>query len=182
MVPRSDGKGKFDEGGREPMAQVGIDSEFIVAASEVLDEGVPSTDHPGRTKLFQPTHRPPSTPPARGLGQRRPPDATRARPVPRRTHPTSPAGRGRRQPMDVYRAVRPSGLGEQHLHSEGILTRRGVLGGGDARWPPCRVRRQLHGVVVGSGHWPVPTHPHRPHQLCELGGSDARCPLCAVRQ
>lgn len=40
------------------MARVGIDSEFIVAASEVLDEGVPSTDHPGQTKLFQPTHRP----------------------------------------------------------------------------------------------------------------------------
>jgi hypothetical protein len=39
------------------MARVGIDSEFIVAASEVLDEGVPSTDHPGRTKLCQPTHR-----------------------------------------------------------------------------------------------------------------------------
>jgi hypothetical protein len=36
------------------MARVGIDSEFIVAASEVLDEGVPSTDHPGRTKLFEP--------------------------------------------------------------------------------------------------------------------------------
>lgn len=40
------------------MARVGIDSEFIVAASEVLDEGVPSTDHPGRMKLFGPTHRP----------------------------------------------------------------------------------------------------------------------------
>jgi hypothetical protein len=40
------------------MARVGIDSEFIVAASEVLDEGVPSTDHLGRTKLFQSTHRP----------------------------------------------------------------------------------------------------------------------------
>jgi hypothetical protein len=34
------------------MAGVGVDSKFIVAASEVLDKGVPSTDHPGRTKLF----------------------------------------------------------------------------------------------------------------------------------
>jgi hypothetical protein len=31
-----------------------LDSEFIVAESEVLDEGVPSTDQLGRTKLFSP--------------------------------------------------------------------------------------------------------------------------------
>ena len=36
------------------MARVGINSEFIVAASKVLDEGVPSTDHLSRSKLFSP--------------------------------------------------------------------------------------------------------------------------------
>ena len=33
------------------------DLEFVVAASQVLDGGVPGADHSGRAELLQPTHR-----------------------------------------------------------------------------------------------------------------------------
>ena len=54
MGPRSDDEGEFGEDRTEPMAQVDIDTEFIVAAAEVLDERVPGTDHPCRAEPFQP--------------------------------------------------------------------------------------------------------------------------------
>ncbi len=40
------------------MPRVNIDAEFVVAAAQVLDEGVSGTDHVGRTKLFQAAHWP----------------------------------------------------------------------------------------------------------------------------
>ncbi len=40
-----DGEGEFGEGGREPMLWVLLRAEFVVATSEVLDEGVASADH-----------------------------------------------------------------------------------------------------------------------------------------
>jgi len=52
VVPRLDGEGKFREGGREPMLWVLLHAEFIVATSEVLDEGVSGADHPGRAQSF----------------------------------------------------------------------------------------------------------------------------------
>jgi hypothetical protein len=44
---RSDGEGKVGEGDREPMARIEVGGEFIVAAAEVLDEGVSGTDQSG---------------------------------------------------------------------------------------------------------------------------------------
>jgi hypothetical protein len=35
----------------------GVGAEFVVAAVEVLDEGVPSADYPGRVESFQAAHR-----------------------------------------------------------------------------------------------------------------------------
>jgi hypothetical protein len=55
--PSLDGVGEFGEGCREPIPRVNIDSEFVVAAAEVLDECVPGTDHPRRAKPFQAAHR-----------------------------------------------------------------------------------------------------------------------------
>jgi hypothetical protein len=43
LVRGSDGEGKVGESDREPMAQIEVDGEFIVAAAEVLDEGVSGT-------------------------------------------------------------------------------------------------------------------------------------------
>ena len=40
------------------MPRVNIDAEFVVTATQVLNEGVSDTDHVGRTKLFQTAHRP----------------------------------------------------------------------------------------------------------------------------
>ncbi len=41
------------------MPWAGIDTEFVMAAAEVLDERMPGTDHPCRAHLFQATHRVP---------------------------------------------------------------------------------------------------------------------------
>jgi hypothetical protein len=38
--PCSDGEGQFGEDRREPVLRVGVHAEFVVAAAEVLDEGV----------------------------------------------------------------------------------------------------------------------------------------------
>lgn len=46
VLPRLDGAGEFCEDRYEPMLSVNIHAEFIVAATEVLDESVPGTDHP----------------------------------------------------------------------------------------------------------------------------------------
>jgi hypothetical protein len=43
VLPRSDGAGEFGEDRCEPMAWVDIHAEFVVSASEVLDERVPGT-------------------------------------------------------------------------------------------------------------------------------------------
>jgi hypothetical protein len=40
------------------MPSVDIPAEFVVAAAEVLDEGVPGTDHSCRAGSFQAAHRP----------------------------------------------------------------------------------------------------------------------------
>jgi hypothetical protein len=53
---RSDGAGEFGEGRREPMPPVDIRAEFVVAATEVLHESVPGTDHPCRAELFEAAH------------------------------------------------------------------------------------------------------------------------------
>jgi hypothetical protein len=40
------------------MLRVGIDTEFVMAAAEVLYEGMPAADHSYRAESFQPPHRP----------------------------------------------------------------------------------------------------------------------------
>ncbi len=44
VVPRSDDKGEFGEGGREPMPGIDVGGQFVVAVTQVLDEGVPRAD------------------------------------------------------------------------------------------------------------------------------------------
>ena len=58
VAPRSDGEGEFGEGRGEPMVRVEVKGEFVVAAAEVLDEGVPRTDHSRRAQPFKTAHRP----------------------------------------------------------------------------------------------------------------------------
>jgi hypothetical protein len=60
VVPRSDDEGEFGEGRREPMLWVEFYAEFVVAAADVLDEGVSSADHADRAEPFEATHRPES--------------------------------------------------------------------------------------------------------------------------
>jgi hypothetical protein len=43
----SDGDAKFSEGFRKSMPRVGIQAGFVVAAAEILDEGVPGADDAG---------------------------------------------------------------------------------------------------------------------------------------
>ena len=45
VLPRSDGVGEFGEDCCESMPWVGVHAEFVVAASEVLEERVSGTDH-----------------------------------------------------------------------------------------------------------------------------------------
>jgi hypothetical protein len=44
--PGSDSEDEFGEGRREPVLRFGVNSEFIVAAAEVLYERMPCADHP----------------------------------------------------------------------------------------------------------------------------------------
>lgn len=44
VVHRLDGEGEFGEGLRDPMPRIDIKVEFVVAAVEVLDEGVSRAD------------------------------------------------------------------------------------------------------------------------------------------
>ncbi len=44
----SDGESEFGERGGEPILGISVDAEFVVAAAEVLDEGVPGADDPCR--------------------------------------------------------------------------------------------------------------------------------------
>jgi len=46
-------RGEFGEGSRELVSGVGFQSEFIVAAAEVLHEHAPDTDYADRAKSFQ---------------------------------------------------------------------------------------------------------------------------------
>lgn len=57
MLSQSDGAGQFAEDRRESMPSVDIHAEFVVAATEVLHERMPDTDHPCRAELFQAAHR-----------------------------------------------------------------------------------------------------------------------------
>ena len=41
--------GEFVEGGRDPQRGVCVESEFVMAAAEVLDEGVPRDHYRGRS-------------------------------------------------------------------------------------------------------------------------------------
>jgi hypothetical protein len=52
-----DGVGELGEGRRELSFRVDIDTEFVVAAPEVLDECVTGADHAGRAEPFQSAHR-----------------------------------------------------------------------------------------------------------------------------
>jgi hypothetical protein len=52
---RSDGESEFAEGRWKSM--FGVGAELVVVAVEVLDEGVPSADYPGRAESFQAAHR-----------------------------------------------------------------------------------------------------------------------------
>ena len=55
---RLDGKDKFGEGCQEPMPWIYIQAEYVVAAAEILDERVASSDHSCRTESFEAAHRP----------------------------------------------------------------------------------------------------------------------------
>ena len=44
-MPYLDGEGEFGEDHRKPIPEVDIGIDFVVAASEILDEGVPCADH-----------------------------------------------------------------------------------------------------------------------------------------
>jgi hypothetical protein len=46
-------RGEFGEGRRELICRVGIRAEFVVAATDVLDEGVSSVDHSDRAQLVE---------------------------------------------------------------------------------------------------------------------------------
>ncbi len=43
----SDGAGEFGEGFPDPMSRTDIKAEFVMAAVQVLDEGVPCADYSG---------------------------------------------------------------------------------------------------------------------------------------
>ena len=50
--------GQLSEGSRYPQFRGFFDSEFVVAAAEVLHECVPGADHPGAAELFEAAYRP----------------------------------------------------------------------------------------------------------------------------
>lgn len=45
VAPGSDGECERGEGSREPMPRIDVGGKFVVAAAEVLDEGMPRADH-----------------------------------------------------------------------------------------------------------------------------------------
>ena len=55
---RSDGSGEFGERGRDAAVWSGVETEFVVAAANVLHERVTEDDHPCRVVTFQSAHRP----------------------------------------------------------------------------------------------------------------------------
>jgi len=54
----SDHQGQLVEGSHDPEVCYVLNSEFVVAAPEVLHERVPGADHPCAAELFEPSHRP----------------------------------------------------------------------------------------------------------------------------
>src|SRR5947209_7425866 len=56
VAPRSDGEGELGEGSREPMPGMNVGGKLVVAAAQVLDEGVPRTDHLYGPEPFQAAH------------------------------------------------------------------------------------------------------------------------------
>ena len=54
----SDGESEFGERVGEAMSGVGVDAEFVVAAAQVLDEGMTGADHSCRAEPCEPAHRP----------------------------------------------------------------------------------------------------------------------------
>jgi hypothetical protein len=55
--PRSDRGYKLGEGGRDAEVRRGFGGEFVVAAAEVLDEGVSAGDHRCRPRALKSPHR-----------------------------------------------------------------------------------------------------------------------------
>ena len=53
-----DSGSEFGEGVRDPVPRIDVGAKFVVAAVEVLNEGVPCADHSGRAQLFEIAHRP----------------------------------------------------------------------------------------------------------------------------
>ncbi len=43
-VPSSNGEGEFGEGVRDPMPRIDVGGQFVVAAVEILDEGMSCAD------------------------------------------------------------------------------------------------------------------------------------------
>jgi hypothetical protein len=56
----SDRQGQLIEGSRHPQRRRFLGPEFVVSAAEVLDEGVPGSDHPCAAELCEAAHRPQS--------------------------------------------------------------------------------------------------------------------------
>src|SRR6266851_1818923 len=54
----SDGGGELVEGVADPVAGGDVGGEFVVAAAQILDEGVPGGDDPRGAVAFQAAHRP----------------------------------------------------------------------------------------------------------------------------
>ncbi len=54
---RSDG-GEFGARGCQPQVRAGVDGEFVVAAADVLDQGMSGADGLDRAQPFQVVHRP----------------------------------------------------------------------------------------------------------------------------
>ncbi len=49
--------GEFGERGGDPQRGAGVDSEFVVAAAQILHEGVPGDDHLGCPIGLESAHR-----------------------------------------------------------------------------------------------------------------------------
>ncbi|OHV41053.1 hypothetical protein BCD49_38980 [Pseudofrankia sp. EUN1h] len=58
LLPWSEGPSELGERLREPAMGFGVGGTFVVAAADVLDEGVPGSDDLGAAEAFEPAHRP----------------------------------------------------------------------------------------------------------------------------
>jgi hypothetical protein len=57
-APRSDGEYELGEGSREPVPEIDVGGQFLVATASVLDENVPGAESPVLKEPFQTTHGP----------------------------------------------------------------------------------------------------------------------------